>query len=98
MSDAIRVLHDYLAKSPSVVFPQDVLEFLPAIKAENDKLVIKLNAEHIVRLNVEAENSKLRELVADVREALCLDKTSLFREAIIKSLEDDMRELGIEVE
>ena len=45
-----------------------------------------------------AENAKLRELVADVREALCLDKTSLFREAIIKSLEDDMRELGIEVE
>lgn len=45
-----------------------------------------------------AENAKLRELVADVREALCLDKTSLFREAIIKSLEDDMRELGIEVD
>lgn len=46
----------------------------------------------------EAENAKLRELVANVHEALCLDKTTLFREAIIKSLEDDMRELGIEVE
>ena len=66
MSDAIRVLHDYLAKSPSVVFPQDVLEFLPAIKAENDKLVIKLNTEHIVRLNVEAENAKLRKFISDI--------------------------------
>ena len=32
MSDAIKKLHDYLAMSPSVVYPEDVLEFLPAIK------------------------------------------------------------------
>ena len=38
MSDAIKKLHDYLAMSPSMVYPQDVLEFLPAIKSENDKL------------------------------------------------------------
>lgn len=38
MSDAIKKLHDYLAKSPSVVYPQDVLEYLPAIEAENAKL------------------------------------------------------------
>ena len=38
MSDAIKKLHDYLAMSPSVVYPEDVLEFLPAIKAENAKL------------------------------------------------------------
>lgn len=38
MSDAIRKLHDYLAKSPSVVYPEDVLEYLPAIEAENDRL------------------------------------------------------------
>lgn len=37
-SDAIRELHDYLAKSPSVVYPTDVLAFLPAIEAENIKL------------------------------------------------------------
>lgn len=38
MSDAIRELHDYLAKSPSVVYPEDVLAYLPAIEAENAKL------------------------------------------------------------
>lgn len=38
MSDAIKKLYDYLAKSPSVVYPQDVLEYLPAIEAENAKL------------------------------------------------------------
>lgn len=38
MSNAIKELRDYLAKSPSVVYPQDVLEYLPAIEAENAKL------------------------------------------------------------
>lgn len=35
---AIKKLHDYLAKSPSMIYPQDVLEYLPAIEEENDKL------------------------------------------------------------
>ena len=34
--------------------------------SENAKLVMKLNAEHLVRQNVERENAKLRELVRDV--------------------------------
>ena len=38
MTDAIKALRDYLSKSPSVVYPQDVLEYLPAIEAENTKL------------------------------------------------------------
>lgn len=38
MSDAIKKLHDYLAKSPSVVYPEDVLAYLSAIEAENAKL------------------------------------------------------------
>lgn len=38
MSDAIMELHDYLAKSPSVVYPEDVLAYLPAIENENAKL------------------------------------------------------------
>ena len=33
---------------------------------ENDQLVMKLNAEHLVRQNVERENAKLRELCATV--------------------------------
>ena len=38
MSDAVRELHDFLAKSPSVVYPEDVLAYLPAIESENAKL------------------------------------------------------------
>jgi hypothetical protein len=38
VSDAIKKLHDYLAMSPSVVYPEDVLEYLPAIDDENSKL------------------------------------------------------------
>lgn len=41
-------------------------ELLQEARAENDKLVMKLNAEHIVRQNVERENAKLRELVRDM--------------------------------
>lgn len=38
MSGAIRELRDYLAKSPSVIYPEDVLAYLPAIETENAKL------------------------------------------------------------
>lgn len=38
MSDAIKRLCDYLAMSPSMVYPEDVLAYLPAIEAENTKL------------------------------------------------------------
>jgi Uri superfamily endonuclease len=46
----------------------------------------------------EAENAKLRELIADVHEALCADKAGLFHKLTLASMEDDMRELGIEVD
>ena len=39
MSDAIKKLHDYLAKSPSVIYPEDVLAYLPAIEDENARLL-----------------------------------------------------------
>lgn len=38
MSYAIKKIRDYLAKSPSVIYPEDVLKYLPAIEAENAKL------------------------------------------------------------
>lgn len=38
MTPAIIELRNYLAKSPSVVFPEDVLAYIPAIEAENAKL------------------------------------------------------------
>lgn len=38
-------------------------ELLQEARAENNQLVMKLNAEHLVRQNVERENAKLRELL-----------------------------------
>jgi hypothetical protein len=34
------------------------------LRQDNERFIIKLNAEHIVRQNVEAENDRLRKLVA----------------------------------
>ena len=45
----------------------------------------------------QCENAKLRELVADVHESLRADKAGMFHKLILASMEDDMRELGIEV-
>lgn len=56
MSDAIKRLHDYLAKSPSVVYPEDVLAYLPAIEDENAKLWKWLaNAMHGSDLGIEVD-------------------------------------------
>ena len=49
--------HDFLRRYGRT--PEEVMD-------ENAKLVVKLNAEHIVRQNVEIENTKLRELVRDL--------------------------------
>lgn len=38
MSEPIKTLRHFLAKSPSVIYPEDVLEYLPAIEAENAAL------------------------------------------------------------
>lgn len=65
-------------------------------RAMTDAQVSYIEAERAA-CDLEAENAKLRDLLADVHEALCLDKAGVFHEAIIKSLERDMRELGIEV-
>ena len=46
MTDAIKALRNYLSKSPSVVYPQDVLEYLPAIEAENAKLLELVRIMH----------------------------------------------------
>lgn len=47
---------------------------------------------------LKAENEKLRELIADVHEALKADRAGMFHKLTLASMEDDMRELGIEVE
>lgn len=60
MSDADRavamMLHDNAA----------LIDKCERLQAENAKLVMKLNSEHLVRQNVERENAKLRELVWDL--------------------------------
>ena len=42
------------------------IDRIAELKRENDWMVMKLNAEHLVRQNVERENAKLRELVRDM--------------------------------
>lgn len=71
------------------------------LKTENDKLVMKLNAEHIVRQNVERENAKLRELVRDMHRAICGlvvlgDDYAGEYEDRLCALDDRMRELGVD--
>lgn len=66
------------------------------LQAENDKLVMKLNAEHLVRQNVECENAKLRELVEDMAaeiRGLGVD----FGRVGWCDYADRIRELGVEV-
>lgn len=66
------------------------------LQDENAKLVMKLNAEHIVRQNVERENAKLRELVRDMAaeiRGLGVD----FARVGWCEYADRMRELGVEV-
>jgi len=65
------------------------------LQAENAKLVMKLNAEHLVRQNVERENAKLRELVRDMAaeiRGLGVD----FKRVGWCDYADRMRELGVD--
>ena len=75
---------------------------LDKLKAENAKLIVKLNAEHIVRQNVEIENASLRELVKYAYEcavhsdhATCDDCERINGCCILVGR---MRELGVEVD
>lgn len=80
------------------------------LREENERFVIKLNVEHIVRQNVESENGKLRELVADLWRftgEACRRYPKLFDPAaqggqtvqlnMIDAFEQRMAELGVEV-
>ena len=75
---------------------------------ENAKLVMRLNAEHLVRQNVERENAKLRELVRDMlacinnvsaHDTYCWDYCDFCKLYITKGrcdFESRMRELGVD--
>lgn len=63
------------------------------LREDCDRLVIKLNVEHIVRQNVEIENAKLRELCADIYEMAYYEYPSAFETAFAER----MRELRVGV-
>ena len=78
-------------------------ELLQEARAENDQLVMKLNAEHLVRQNVERENVKLRELVR-IAGTYCVngmcgkdDGCPLYLGKPYCALHDRTRELGVEI-
>lgn len=81
MSDAIKKLHDYLAESPSVVYPEDVLAYLPAIEAENAALrercakTLEVGTRWMAKAaRFESENTKLRELCRRYGEYISQDR------------------------
>ena len=75
-----------------------LLEIFTEQLAENERLTIKLNAEHLVRQNVEVENTKLRELVRDMwLHSYCsIAKTRKDDDRHIEDVIDRMRELVVE--
>ena len=68
-------------------------KMLENAESENAKLIVKLNAEHIVRQNVEVENARLRKACAELAEFLTEAEWLQWPE-----LRVEMRELGVEVD
>lgn len=64
-----------------------------------DAKYLGLTANRLAKIayDLETENAELRELITDVHDALCADKTGIFHRLILEGMEYDMRELGIEV-
>lgn len=69
-------------------------KMLEQAEAEDAKLVVKLNAEHITRQNVEIENAKLRECLQDLAEHIREDDGFGLDYGWML---DRIREVGIEV-
>ena len=76
---------------------------------ENTKLLMRLNAEHLVRQNVERENAKLRELVRTFYHCTTSGECDecpingggpvhLMPDTICDTIHARMRELGVEVD
>ena len=110
MTDTERAkrLHELLYSCES---RDEMCERLVELEEESAKLAIMLNVEHIARLNIERENAKLRELVADMWRFTgnaCKKYPRLFDPSaqggqtvqlnVIDAFEQRMRELGIEVD
>ena len=101
MSDAIKKLHDYLAESPSVVYPEDVLAYLSAIEDENARLrergakTLEVGTRWMAKAaRFESENAKLRELCASLYEFAM----SEYPDCAELNFADRLRELEVEVD
>lgn len=105
MSDATKAMRDFLAKSPSAVFPDEVLELFIPVERENETLRMDFelyrelyhmayNPSHY--MEVKAENAKLRKLVQSLWFALRY--SGMNPDGVTGSgFARQMRELGIEV-
>lgn len=71
-------------------------EEVASYRAENAKLIVRLNTEHIVRQNTEVENAKLRELCADLYAEMLTYSTAPNYNASVWAVK--LRELGVEVD
>jgi hypothetical protein len=60
----------YVTKAAALLYLNEIDAAFRELLEENERFIIKLNAEHIARQNVELENAKLRELVEEDSEQL----------------------------
>lgn len=103
MSNPISDLRDFLSESPSVVFPQDVLEYLPAIEAENAKLRAREKSLSLRLILREDENDKLRELTQQMFALIANHEETGYMDGelgrqIVNAVYERMKELGIEAD
>lgn len=74
------------------------LDRIAELERENDLLVMRLNAEHLVRQNLATESARLRELVRHLYECTRHNVCTMCDYADDAcDFEYDMRELGVEV-
>ena len=76
----------------------DSCTVMAGVEPDFECVYITKSAMTLYLADIKAEDAKLRELIADVHDALHADKVGMFHKLILASMEDDMRELGIEVE
>jgi hypothetical protein len=85
MSNAVQALKDFLTVSPSVVFPDEVLELLGPVEDENAKLLNEV-------ANMYREMQGVLDMSSDT---VWVDKFGTLRDHMDAHMES-MRELGIQ--
>ena len=114
MSEVVQRLRSFLTKSPSMVYPDEVLELFEPVEAENAKLreqIVQLQADweserdyanqmEAKEKRAVAENDKLRELIRAAWRCIHTGPDCYDCRLIAGgcTLQSAMRELGIEVQ